>query len=87
MLGQLSFQAARILKFKQLFELTSIFFVRTVLINLIQDPADKINYLHFAMASCRILMVLVRIYLYERGVATRIQGAGQSAMRDAHWQP
>ena len=42
------------------------FFVRTVVIILIQDPAHKINYLHFAMASCRVLMVLVRIYLYER---------------------
>ena len=65
------------------------FFDRTVVIILIQDPAHKIKKLHLAMASCRVLMVLVRIYLYERqharvyylhgGVATRISGAGQSA--------
>jgi hypothetical protein len=50
---------------KQLFEFAPIFFVRTVVIILIQDPAHIINKLHLAMASCRVLMVLVRIYLYE----------------------
>ena len=42
------------------------FFDRTVVIILIQDPAHKINKLHLAMASSRVLMVLVRIYLYDR---------------------
>ncbi len=32
---------------------------------LIQDPAHKINYTHFAMAACDPFMVLVRVYLYE----------------------
>ncbi len=33
--------------------------------SLIQDPAHKINYTHFAMASCDLFMVLVCVYWYE----------------------
>ncbi len=55
-------------KFKHLrasssLSISSIFFVWTILI---QDMAHKINFKHFAMVLCRLFMVLMSIYLYER---------------------